>query len=470
MPISTVSPDTGEGADKGRAAGAGPHAESAAAILARTTLSVCGLQAPGHLSPATRLFLLSRLEGKAGAAVARVMAVPAAIAGNGHGSWDEFAGAACEVFGALADAYADLAGFVSAEASPLADASARLAAVLAQRLKWELIACAAPHPQLWRWLGSLFCATGCDAQSDEIVTREYLRAIAYLSSTFDQVPLESISAADHLIDQVLPHLTLRPQPEAGALYVVVPEDGAPPRRFVVGADDGLCSALYFHPGLATAMLRGFHSQLAQGVVPAGMGWGGRADNLHLGEAAQHLLRQWSGSPPVRRHHRHALNGPLSAVRGFPALRALFRGEEVGAVREWRMCDASRGGVGAALPETASDNIHLGDLVGLRADEGESWHLGIVRRKRYEEDAPRVGVETLAARPELISVDDGRTSAEVFLCDPLTKGEAVRVVVPPSQLRPGRPLFLSVAGLVRKLKPLDAYLGGRGFELRVYQVV
>lgn len=83
----------------------------------------------------------------------------------------------------------------------------------------------------------------------------------------------------------------------------------------------------------------------------------------------------------------------------------------------------------------------------------------------------MGLEVLSRKPVLAHVDDGRRPAAVLLCDPLLRGEAVRIVAPLRALdAPSVPLFVTGNGSVQKLKPLDASYTGDGFELRVYQVL
>lgn len=425
--------------------------------------SLRGLSVPDRLPPAARLSLIAQLDDDARETLVRVLDNPADLPSRGLAGWPRLADEACGVFGSLMETYALLLQHEGVPRDVLEPGCVRLAAAAAQRVKWELLSCGPRHPDLWPLLG----AVRRSEWATPAVATEYLRAVAYSACGIDQVTPAAVSEVDRLIDLVLPHLELQSAPGADAPSVAVPPDGLPPRR-LLGSEQPAAGTLYFTPGPAARILTGLSAQLSQGVVPAG--FGGRRGGAPLLQALQTLLRHWSGAPPMRRYRRHLLNGRLAVVRGFEELKELVQGGQPPTDAEWLMHDASRGGVGAIVPARADDTVQMGDLVGLRSTEGDAWHLGIVRRKRAAGDDRLVGIETVSQCPEIVSVDDGRAASDALLCDPLLKGEAVRILISPDALMSGVPLFVTANGTIQKLKPLDASTGGRDFELRVYQVL
>jgi len=440
-----------------------------------------GLPGPDQLPPATRLALVAHLDDDARLAIAAESLRAGAQQSDGAPD-DRVAGRARDVFGALLDAYRECLSALGDSASPAGESDAlhewhvRLVRAGAQRVKWERCAGGPSHPQLWQSLGVSF-NHGASHDKTRLtlaggaptsVEREYLRAVAFYSAALEHLPPAVMDAIDRLIEFVLPMLQFQAEAVQGAVYYVPHDLGAAPRRMVRLPDrrDGVW---FLSTRVALGALHELAGQLQSGVIPVGfeLACGSREA---LVEGVQHLLRHWSAASPVRRYRRHMLGGRLTAVRGIEDLRQLFTGESVSYLAEWEFRDASRGGIGASVPAGASAPLNVGELVGILPHDGEAWQLGVVRRAWLECDAMEVGLEALSQRPVLASIDDGLVRTDVFLCDPLSRGEAVRIAAPLNTLRPGIPVFVTANGSIQKLKPLDAAMAGNGFELRVYQVL
>ena len=211
------------------------------------------------------------------------------------------------------------------------------------------------------------------------------------------------------------------------------------------------------------------ARISAGEVPARLALGAPGEPL-LQTAIAHLIRHWAASPPVRRHRRYLLEGPLVAVRGFDQLKEVLGGPGQGIETGWSLRDVSRGGFAAYVPLTAGKDVRVGELVAVRG-EGSAWQLAVIRRSWAQPDrGVLLGLETLSRSPMRASVDDGRIRTEVLLCDPPMRGEAVRLAATTGALPVGSPLFLTNGAGILKLKPLDASMAGEGFELRVFQVL
>lgn len=392
-----------------------------------------------------------------------------------------------DAFGALLDAYQGcIYSYEDQVNDParrgyLKDCRIRLVRAGADRIIWERCCGGPVHEQLWRWLGAAFCHTaslggsrmalrfGSPGYSVASVESEYLRAVAAHSAALDVLNPRHLGLVDRLLAFALPMLQFQSTLIAGATYHVDPRSSVAPRR-MVRVPDSITGLWFFSPRVALDALQEVAREVQDGNVPAGLALG-KPGEPSLNAALAHLRCHWSDTPPVRRYRRHLLGGMLSAVRGIDDLKRLFSGQVVMPQAEWSLRDVSRGGLGAYAPTHADASVRVGELVGVRPHDGRSWQLAVVRRTWVEAGHyPLVGLETLSQNPSLANVDDGRTRACVLLCDPLLRGEAVRIATPPNVLSPGVPLFVTSNGSIQKLKPLESSMTGDGFELRVYQVL
>lgn len=404
----------------------------------------------------------------------------------GHDDVRQFLGQGRDLFGLFLDAFG--ACLVEADSSSLGrpmwhradDCRVRMARAAADRVIWERFAGGPAHPNLWRWLGSLFDSSVRGRKASAVamfgpvghcatsVEREFLRALAAQSAALELATPSLILPIGRLLNFVLPMLRFDASPFTGALFSVAPGDGTAPRR-LVGAVAGE-GVWYFAPGLAVGSLIEVEARIPAGDVPARLSCGEPAE-MSLRSAISHLVRHWSAAPPVRRHRRHLLEGKLTAVRGLAQLKAVLSGQSGAKEMVWSLRDVSRGGLGAYAPPGAAGDVRVGDLVAFRAVTGAGWQIALVRRSWAGTPNERiVGLETISQRPMRATVDDGRIRTEVVLCDPVLRGEAVRLASERGAIAPDVPLFLTDVGGIQKLKPLEATMTGEGFELRVYQVL
>jgi hypothetical protein len=347
----------------------------------------------------------------------------------------------------------------------------------AEAVRWDLVDRRAPDPELWAWLDETFAA----AYGEEVlhvtgerdsVAREYLRAVAYHAAALDQQTLKTGFVIARLIEMALPQLLLTREVPDAALYGVDLAQHGVPLRLTRQVD---FSGWRFVTLPASDMLSDIDGELAHGQYRAGLE---KMDLDELRAAVAHLRRQWSGSPPMRRFQRYPLDTRLTMVRGYDQTVTLLGYDEMEGVAtgtgSWHITDLSRGGVGVTA---STNNLSVdatptaGDLVAFCLEEGTRWHVGVVRRVRTSGAFVEIGIATLSDRPGLSVVDDGRAARELCLCDPVRRGEVVRLVGPVGALGEDDPLFVTLKNaVVHKLRPLASALRGKSFDLRVYQVV
>ncbi|MDR1062594.1 MAG: hypothetical protein LBL48_01430 [Azoarcus sp.] len=361
------------------------------------------------------------------------------------------------------------------QAAPGSLPAALLARAGAEAVRWDLVDRHAPDAELWAWLGESFAAAHGDETSRaagdaDTVGREYLRAIAYHAAALDQQTLKTGFAIARLIDLSLPQLFLTRERTDAALYGVdVAQRGIPVRLARSTSFEGW----YFVTVPAADMLSDVHGELTHGQRPFGLE---KTDLAELRVAVTHLRRQWSARPPVRRFRRYSFNAHLSVVGGYDDVMGLLGDGSPEAVAlgtgGWRITDLSRGGVGATTSRSVESGVPAaGDLVAFCPEEGTQWHIGLVRRVRLSKSGIEIGIATLSMNPDLARVDDGRAVHELFICEPVRRGEAIRLVGPVGSLEEDDPLFVMAKGsVVCKLRPLASALRGKSFDLRVYQAM
>ncbi|MDR2688758.1 MAG: hypothetical protein LBB76_03250 [Azoarcus sp.] len=346
-----------------------------------------------------------------------------------------------------------------------------LARVAAEAIRWDAVDCQLPDPGLWVWLGKLFHACTSDEQrldgESGTVAREYLRAVAYHAAALDQQTLKVGFAIARLIEPLLPHLLLVRASTPSALYFIDASHHGVPMRLACGETP---KGWRFVAMAAADKLADWHNQLVQGQPVAKLG---NVEPEVLRVAVVQLYRLWSVSPPVRRFRRYAMAARLNVVRGYDNVVDLLDKDKealAAGTGDWRIVDLSRGGVGASSVTPRIKPPGTGDLVMFCPEEGTRWHLGVVRRFLHSKSHTEIGIATLSTHPMLMAVDDGQEARKLCCCDPLSQGEAIRLLAPPGVLGNEKPLFVTEKGMVFKLRQLVDVVRGKDFDLCIFQVL
>ncbi len=391
------------------------------------------------------------------------------------------------VFGALLDAYQHCIDAALGEARPhvadsvLRDLHWRLIRAAADRVKWERYAGGPGHGELWTWAGAA-CRHAMTAEaaadSDGNVPasfwmsspgREYIRAVTHFSVGYDVIAPDLLSATERLVEMSLATITLQPGLPQGASCYLPHGLDSPPRR-IIGFPDVEAGAWFLHTASARAALVTLSSELGAARGSSGES-GDHQSTSPVRRALRHLMRQWSDVAPARRSRRHSVEGELHAVKGFESLERLLAGGQADELAGWSFRDVSRTGVGAWVAPDEGSQVSVGDLVGIRPSEGRIWHLGVIRRTWREADSGvQIGLRTLSRAPVLGRIDNGSVASAVLVCDPVVKGEPVRLVVPRGLIHPGASLFFISERSVLKLKPLRQGITAEDFELWSCQVL
>lgn len=381
--------------------------------------------------------------------------------------WSRWLAAARDASLAVCDAYWCLSP--SQSTAGLDPVRLRLAVSVVEAMKWSACDRFSPDETLWARISQLFLASP-EASASVIggdvpgIGREYLRAVAYYSANLDQVELNMAITLVHLIDLSLPFLELTRKAGAAPQYAVSPSrDSIPARR--AGEHDP--EEWYFAPWAADELLADFEAKLEAGSVPKVLG---ALPAEELRPALRYLRAQWSTQPPVRHRRRFAQDVGVSVARGFAACLSAVRGEPLPVVRNWKVLDFSRSGLyilADSDPTRAWPDI--GELLGIHFVDGEGWQLGIVRRLRMWPSHAGLGVELLAWKPSVATVDDGQFAVEGILCDVPEKGGVIRLLSHSNAPELAEPVFLREPASLIKLRPVQTLAAESGYKLVAYQV-
>lgn len=142
---------------------------------------------------------------------------------------------------------------------------------------------------------------------------------------------------------------------------------------------------------------------------------------------RHLLVYWGTQLPHRLLERRGISANIEVVHGFRTISklvphidlnevaglsaddaaSLAARSRLGIIAEgnigyksetWTVVDASVGGLGGMIPRAAGAWVKVGDLCGLKAQNAQTWWVGVIRRLHADEQSiVRVGVEILAKK-------------------------------------------------------------------------
>lgn len=322
----------------------------------------------------------------------------------------------------------------------LAPAALGLARTLARRQALACRAGRAASPTAWRHLHQVVglaraCGFDQTRKGSGSVETLYLGAVLLATTDPTRTPRQDLASTLAAIDRLAPLARLLDpaQPDRNAQHrrvLIDPHTQAP--RFESGAEAGFDAVWTVD---LEAVFANVHAEL--GLIAAG----GRDPSIPRAPVPERvlvrLLEDWRG--PGRRFARQsvwprvelatgldqiwwALSGSPAGQKAKPANRSAG-GESV-----WGIVDESADGFGLGLLRGTRPDLEIGDLVGLRLNDGESLQVCIVRRiDQDRQQRTRLGLQRLtpkAAAIVLVDADSGQTEAAVKLsCLPARGGSA-----------------------------------------------
>lgn len=350
-----------------------------------------------------------------------------------------------------------------------ADCRLRMMVSMVEALKWSACDCCGPDEVLWSRLSALLAdapeSKGMCIDGDiPGIGREYTRAFALHSAALDRLELPVAVAVFHLVELCLPLLSLRRAAGQAPQYVASPPTAPVPRRQV--RPNGTAT-WHFVPWAAEELLAAFEVRLSCDDVPPALD---RASPACYLAAVMHLRRAWSLSPAVRGHRRYSTTGVLSVARGVEECRDCVRDREAPIRRLWHARDVGYGGASAFVPCAHAVSLPTVDeLLGMRFEDGDGWHLYVVRRLVIEPEGITFGMQSLSRQVSACRLEDGARSMDALLCDQPHRGQVVRLVMARPLVRLDKSIALVSGGHRLALHALGVGMTGKGFELHRFQV-
>jgi len=273
---------------------------------------------------------------------------------------------------------------------------ARAMRAISLQLKWQLLRYGPVAPRVWEEYGKLLAyaeENGFAVSKVEVypgkfgestVQREYLKGLMLAISSTDSLLPPKLEIAERVVAQFSEFFVLQRQPGKGVHYYVDLTTGKGPARMVsrLQTTRGL---RFFGPGSAAQELEKLIAVLqADGVVPSTVNLGGVFDPEVVLEVLRHLARYWAQVPPARSEERRRSVSRISVIHAFDEILATISDDTDdlafdNSAETWTVENESAGGYGALLPQTKSDWLMVGALLGVKLEDGAAWGVGIVRR-------------------------------------------------------------------------------------------
>ncbi|MBB5019705.1 hypothetical protein HNQ59_003013 [Chitinivorax tropicus] len=352
---------------------------------------------------------------------------------------------------------------------------------------------------------------------------ECLKTLFLAASSPDSLLPQQIDLAERTIDDLSEYLEISATPGEKSCFYYDLSAMHPPGRLVAGMQYGP-RVRFIGTGQATARLqelsRALDNPSSLSVGGGGMG----APVSSLRQVLQHLLFYWSLTPPERKWPRLPAYGRLTIVHGFTdVFRAVVLSrtrrrdagpselellerqkrevEQFGFVTEetqhlldqmvsmpieleqhaesWLVQDISLGGFGARLPQSHSDWLRIGSLIGIKTDMHAEWQVGVVRRLQVNmEQHSAIGVEVVGARVMPIAIDyavpdeERRLENELALLfgSSLEGMEGCSVLLRGGVYLTGRQYLASEGAKRYRLEPIARREQGDGFDIVDFTII
>ncbi|MEO8630090.1 MAG: hypothetical protein ABI612_18635, partial [Betaproteobacteria bacterium] len=283
----------------------------------------------------------------------------------------------------------------------------------AERLKWTLFQYSPIDPQVWQDLGSLyqlaeslqFSRTSLrvyrGAKSESTAERELLRALMLAISVPEGLFAVQIQLTERIVEQLSGQFLIAPRPAPGIHFNFDVSGNQPPERISANAQFN-SSSRCFGPGGAVAVIENMNQFIEQnGLLPPDLRIAQHSDAGLVKITLAHLSRYWSRMLPERKARRRRQVERVTVVHEYEEVVANVGGlflesPFVSNDEEWVVENESDGGFGAFVPYPNGGWIKVGNLIGIRREDGVAWGAGIVRRVAMDEQGNRhVGIQMLA---------------------------------------------------------------------------
>lgn len=375
----------------------------------------------------------------------------------------------------------------------------RATRTLTLQIKWTLLRYGLIEARIWRDLGRAYQF----AESQGLATRraqiypgrhgestvqeELLKALVLVTSAPDGLAPVSVHIAERAVAHFARLFVLQQTPGTGCSFSFDLALDQPPAR--VTARAGAASTVrFFGAGLAAEHLRALARVIREkDGIPADVNLGGQFDKRTVAPVLKHLELYWGGNVPERSAQRRDIATRVTVVPGYAdalswvqavADETSLEFSDPQSAESWIVFNASDGGYGTVVPRTKGDWLHVGGLVGLRAETSNMCRIGIVRRMtRDKYDQRRVGIQVLDAAALPVALSRSLPSAEaarpaetaMLLSSRSDQQGEVALLLRGGTFAPARPLHMVLAEDAYALEPVELIEAGEDFDWVRYRI-
>ena len=237
------------------------------------------------------------------------------------------------------------------------------------------------------------------------ITQELVQVIVLEASSPEALSPAETDLAAKLLAHFSPRFAFGRTNRSDNMYWVDVALDQPPRRLarLPTPSPTVCMVGF---GEAPSALGELVRKVEMGTIPEHLALGDAVPARTILKVLRHLASYWAAKPPVRGHHRHAVQGGIRVLKGFDAaldlqsVDAEWRAEEA---IHWETENVSLGGFGA-LTSVIDKGVAIGQVLSMQPAGGSNWLLGLVRRYNKRSDGRgAVGIETVAKLTQRVNL-------------------------------------------------------------------
>ena len=347
---------------------------------------------------------------------------------------------------ALAEAYAVcISEYQQAEKKPwglkenMPVICVRLLRAVAERMKLEMMRYVEIEQSAWDQLCSCYSFAEANQIAESMVyaypkqvihispQRELLRAVMLHVSSPDTLAPDQIEVSYRIAGRLISFFDFKTAPDPDcAHFIDLSKPGAP------GNADNKLQATptmrFFGAVKAVPKIKGIIDQNEHSLIQHEQRFGNEFTPAGKLTVLKHLQIYWGKDQPHRHQERKGISAAIEVVHSFRTISQLvtridldrvvnLSEKDAAALKErskinlaatddikyttetWTVSDLSTNGIGGIIPKTAGAWVKIGELCGLKSQNGQLWWVGMIRRLHTDpKGAVHVGIEILAKKP------------------------------------------------------------------------
>ena len=315
----------------------------------------------------------------------------------------------------------------------------RLLRAVAERMKLEMMRYVEIEQSAWDHLCSCYSFAEANQFAESMVyaypgqvihtspQRELLRALILYESSPGTLAPDQIEVSYRIAGRLVSSFDFRMAPDPDcAHFIDLSMPGAPGN-----ADEKLQatpSMRFFGAIRAIPKIKGIIDQNERSLLQEEQRFGNEFTPAGKLTVLKHLQLYWGKDQPHRHQERKGISAAIDVVHSFRTIGQLVTCIDLGRVANlsekdaaalkerseinlattgdidytteaWAVSDLSANGIGGIIPKTAGAWVKIGELCGLKSQNGQLWWVGMIRRLQTDpKGAVHVGIEILAKRP------------------------------------------------------------------------